>query len=608
MAYNEYEDTIRDDEDNLDFGVSSDEEDTDFSDFSASDEDDLDIGEAEEEDEEVGNFDFASAVDFDADDEDEDAEDGEEEASSFDFASAVDFDSDDETDEGEDEDFDFDEGIEENTSDELNDEEATEDFDTTDENTDFDTDEVDTDEVDTDEVDTDVEDEGEAPAEIPTLNMPEGTAMGTSAGYDASSLLNRISNKFHTNTCMIKLSEIGLSEPVKKGRQNTISGLTKSIKDLGVVTPIHVMKVSDDVATDNYRYVLIDGLRRMYGALKNNMVEIPAVVWEMENKDKGMELLLALSLTLNRTQKRSWQENWDLYRILEMQSAVAPSTLEYLLQLEAGDAMKLKDVMLCDYDEVKEALLGNAKSLDGCYKMLQKLRKEEDQLAKEDATGITDSVEDAEELTGDVSERVSKGELSDDDVMELLEMADSVGDDSLEDDTLGEEDFDSMNKVDSDFVDQQQVGDRHPIDPALRNAVLARDDFHCKCCGMRMIGARLGLIAVHHILPVHVGGKDTMDNLTTLCVNCHINLHIMERNGGSIMMSKEDFDSLTENEQVSLKRALKLARVAIQADKRRGLNKDKVMKETKNAIAHPMPGVGMKENEMAYADAKSKRS
>ena len=59
--------------------------------------------------------------------------------------------------------------------------------------------------------------------------------------------------------------------------------------------------------------------------------------------------------------------------------------------------MKLKDVMLCDYDEPYAMLLNNEKDLEACYKLLQKLRKEEDQLAKEDAT-FSDTVEEAKML------------------------------------------------------------------------------------------------------------------------------------------------------------------------------------------------------------------
>lgn len=410
----------------------------------------------------------------------------------------------------------------------------------------------------------------------------------------AQHLLKITSDKFSLKTQVIKIKEIGLSEPTKMGRQNTMIGLTQSIKDMGVLTPIHVLKVPDEDASEDYKYVLIDGLRRMFGAVKNGMEEIPAVVWEFNDSERGMDLLLPLSLMLDRQQRRKWGEVWNLYRILELQSAITPGTLEYLLQLEAGDAMRLKDVMLCDYSEVKEALLSGEKNLDACYKLLQKMRKEEDQLGKDDATGFGDTVEGAEDVAGDVTD--GSGQLSDQDVLELLEMADS-----MDDDDVNSEDFSDISKPDDSFVDQQKVGDRHPLDPALRQAVLARDDFTCKCCGMRMIGARLGLIAVHHVIPVSCHGKDELGNLTTLCLNCHVSLHIMQRNGGTIMMSEQDFNQLLPTEKTSLKRALKLARIAIEAGKRVGMSKEQVMKETQSSIKHPMPGAGMKENEIAYS-------
>lgn len=417
----------------------------------------------------------------------------------------------------------------------------------------------------------------------------------------ALNLLSLTSDKFSLSTEVIKIGEIGLSEPTKRGRQKTMIGLTQSVKDMGILTPIHVMKVAEEGATEDYKYVLIDGLRRMFGAIKNGMTEICATVWDFEDKEKGMELLLPLSLMLNRQQKRQWSEVWDLYRILELQSAITPGTLEFLLQLEAGDAMRLKDVMLCDYSEVKEALLSGEKNLDACYKMLQKMRKDEDQLGKDDATGFGDTVDGAEEVAGDVTE--GSEQLTDQDVLELLEMADNLDDDS----EVSSDDFSDMSTPDSAFVDQQKVGERHPLDPALRQAVLARDDFTCRCCGMRMIGVRLGLIAVHHILPVHVGGKDTMENLVTLCLNCHNSLHCIERNGGTIMMSEKDFNNLFPSEKSSLKRALKFARIAIEADKRRGMSKEQVAAVTKDVLRHPMPGTNLKENQAIYTAVESSK-
>lgn len=412
----------------------------------------------------------------------------------------------------------------------------------------------------------------------------------------ANNILKLTSDAFTREPERILLKSIAFTQPVKLGRKQTMLGLTSTVKDMGVVNPIHVMTVDEESEDDNYKYILLDGVRRVYGALKNGHTEIDAIVWDFKDKEKGMDLALVLSLVLNRVQKRSWGEIWDLYKILEMQNSFTPGALEYLLQLEGGDAMKLKDVMLCEYEEVKQALLNGEKNLESCYKMLQKLRKEEDALMKEDVMGVSDIVEDAEEISGDNDE----GQLSDEDVRELLEMTEDL--DNLDD--LGEDDFDALNKVDDSFIDQQKVGDRHPLDPALRQAVLQKDNFTCQCCGMKMLGARLGLIAVHHKLPVHVGGKDTLDNLTTLDVGCHVLLHIMERNGGSILMSKEDFEKLPENEQISIKKALKLARIAIEADKRRGLSKKDVQEATRGAISHPMPGTGLKENQEAYVRAK----
>ena len=416
----------------------------------------------------------------------------------------------------------------------------------------------------------------------------------------ASNLLKITSAKFTRSKGIVDIKSIGFSEPIKLGRQKTMIGLTKSIAELGVVTPIHIMKVAEENADDDYKYVLIDGLRRVFGALKNNITEIDAIIWDFEDKELGMDLLLPLHLILNRHQQRKWSEIWDLYRILEMKGQMTPGTLEFLLSLEGGDAMKLKDVMLCDYPDVKEALLNDEKDLNGCYKMLQKYRKDEDRLGKDDATGFSDTVENAEELT---EQEDFKEQLSDSEVLDLLDMAKDL--DNLDD--VSEDDFDALSTPDDSFVNSQKVGDRKPIDPAVRQAVLQRDSFTCQCCGLKMIGARLGLIAVHHIIPVHVNEKkcDRMDNLITLCTNCHIGLHIMERNGGTILMSKEDFDALPEDEQISLKKAHKLANIAIKADKQKGLSKEEISKLTSDSIKHPMPGTGLKENQSAYAAAKA---
>ena len=414
----------------------------------------------------------------------------------------------------------------------------------------------------------------------------------------ASNFLKLTSDAFTRESKKIKLKEIGFSEPIKEGRRDTLSGLTASVGELGVLTPIHVMTVPKEAEDDDYKYVLLDGLRRVYGAMRNGQKEIDAVVWDFEDKDKGTDLGLVVSLTLNRNQQRSWGERWHLLQVLEMQSAITPGTLEYFLQLESGDAMKLKDVMLCDYEEVKMALLNNEKNLDACYKMLTKLRKEEDKLAMEDATGVSDTVEGVGDITSSDSNNETEDgqQLSEQDVLELLEMANSVEED------VSDEDFNDLN---SGYDDTQVVGERHPLDPALKSSVLSRDDFKCQCCGFGGAAA-LGILAVHHIIPVHCKGKDALDNLTTLCLNHHILLHVAERNGGKLQMTKEQFDTYSEEEQTALKKCLHLAKIAVEADKRRNLSIEQVRKATTDSIRHPMPGTGLSDNQRAFEESKNK--
>ena len=80
--------------------------------------------------------------------------------------------------------------------------------------------------------------------------------------------LKLTSNAFSHRIETINIKQIGFTEPIKQGRQHTMTGLTATIRDLGVLTPIHVMTVPEESEDDDYKYVLIDGLRRIFGASK----------------------------------------------------------------------------------------------------------------------------------------------------------------------------------------------------------------------------------------------------------------------------------------------------------------------------------------------------
>lgn len=411
-------------------------------------------------------------------------------------------------------------------------------------------------------------------------------------------------HSFTLDVGIVDFNTILVSEPVKNGRKETYSGLTTSVAEMGILSPIHVMVLEgysnwldnheDGEKYEGPMYSILDGFRRVWAGYKNGITRSYAVIWNFGDKDKGVELSNILSLILNKVQRRSWNEIWYMYQLLEEQAQMTPGTLEYLLQLDPGDAMKLKDIMLCDYPEVIEDLTSNKKTLQQCYNTLQKLRKEEDKLLKDDNTGISDM----EQADGAI-EKGGDQVLSNEEVNEILEMGDNFDGD------LSEEDFDEL--MGNNLPDERQtVGERHPLDPALRAAVLQRDGYCCQITGRGKglpTPIALSILNVHHKVPVHCGGTDTMDNLITVCLDAHTLIHIIERNMGKLGMSKEDFDALDEEEKTFITGVMKIARIAVEANKRMGRTREQVKKDTSDAIKFKMPGTAQRENMEAIKQA-----
>lgn len=383
----------------------------------------------------------------------------------------------------------------------------------------------------------------------------------------------------------INPSDVLVPMPASSGRIDTEKGLGASVRDFGVLSPINVMTSS----AEEGKYILVEGFRRLRAALAYQKETIPAYVWDFKDKDKGSDLRTILGLEINRSQRRTWKEKWNLYQVLQDCDVDVPyEGRERLLDMEPGDSHKLEDVMGSNsFPEVQDALMNGDKDLDGAFKMLLKLRKDQDRGALEEEQGASAlGVEDAENDTP---------KLSDDELKAILN-ADDSGD--ITDDEFGGDPGDGLYGD-----DYQKVGERHPLDPALRTGVLARDDFRCQCCGFGGTAA-LGILAVHHVVPVHAGGPDKMDNLTTLCLNHHILVHLVERGGGKLQITKEEFEKYTKEEQEALRKAVELGRKAIRAAKAKGMTKEQVMEASRDSIRHPMPGAGLKENQESYVEAK----
>lgn len=406
---------------------------------------------------------------------------------------------------------------------------------------------------------------------------------------------------FNIEDGVVEFNDILIPEPIKQNRKETYMGLSTSVAELGILNPIHVM-VSEGYADwveggsegvfEGIKYILLDGFRRIWAGYKNGLTRSKALIWDFKDKDKGVDLAVTLSLVLNKKQKHSWSEIWYMYKILESESAMTPGTLEYLLQLEPGDSMKLKDIMLSGYSEIIDDLLSDKKSIQQAYSALQKARKEEDQLLKEDNQGIA-KMEQADGLI----EKAGDSVLSNDEVKEILEMDEG----SLE---LKEDDFDEMLKGVEPEV--QKTGERHPLDPALKAESLLHDNYQCVCCGMGKylpMRYKLGILQSHHKVSVAHGGPDDISNLATLCVSCHTLVHLLLWSGLKFGMSKDEFLELPEEEQNRLKNIMAIAKKDYEAAKRLGKTVEDMKKENSRPSTFKMPGTDMRENAKAIRES-----
>lgn len=423
-----------------------------------------------------------------------------------------------------------------------------------------------------------------------------------------ASVMELNKGNFKIDMGAISISDIVIPTPIKDSRKETYLGLMRSVEELGVLVPIQVMVsegfaeyVDEEGTEDGYegpKYVLLDGLRRIFALKKNGLDRVNAVIYDFDDKDKGSDMINIISSILNKTQRKSWSEIWYMYQVLEGQSALTPGNIEYLLQLEPGDAMKLKEVMTRkdEFPEPAEDLLSKKKTLQQAYNMLNKLMKEQDQLAKEDISGVSD----IDETEGVVNEEGSDNKLSDDEVKEILDMEDSFDGD------LSEEDFDELmgNNLPDD---RQTVGDRHPLDPALKAATLLRDGYCCQACGAGKgypMKYALSFLQSHHKISVANSGVDTEENIVTLCQNCHTTVHTLLKSGMKFGISKEEFDKLPESTKNTMKNVMRIARIDWEAGKRLGKNKEDFRRDNLNSSKFKMPGTDLSENMKAIQQGK----
>lgn len=389
---------------------------------------------------------------------------------------------------------------------------------------------------------------------------------------------------FDIKYCDIK--NITLHKRIRK--VHNVDGLVRSIKSTGLISPITVAPLM----ADGY-YVLLDGFRRLIACAKAGKKRIPVVV---NNKVSTSEIPI-LEAMYNHSMPYSISEQVEYIDYLEKEKGImSASLIEYLLQMNSGDYTKLKDILNDNDPEIVDKLYDGIFTIEQAFKKLEQRRKRESNEEKENRKAAQvygdEEKSGVDQIAGSGEEADEKYALSEDEIKSITINANDL------DDNLEEESLDNMLK-EGDAIEgfkphKQTVGEREFIDPIIRKSVLARDNFTCACCkrgGESFVDA----LDYHHILPVFLGGSDTVDNGIALCLTCHRLVHLYST--GDLHLNKEktteEIEKMTDeevaiyhDEQMRFKRIVRLGTVIREGIARKGMNREEYKKQ------HPNTGIG----------------
>lgn len=395
----------------------------------------------------------------------------------------------------------------------------------------------------------------------------------------------------------IHIDNIGVPQRIRK--QSSVEDLVMSIKSTGLLKPLVVAPL----ATEGL-YVLLDGYRRIQACARCGKTRIPCIV---NNKVNTPEIPI-LEAMYNHNRKYSMKEQIDYINYLETQKGIMnASMIEHLLQMNSGDYTKLKDILNDNDEDIIVKLYDGTYDIATAFKKLEQRRKKESVEEKENkkaAAVYSDTEESGADQIEGSGETDSYGELTEEQINALSINATEL-DDGLDDTSISEMIEEDKN-IDGFKPHKQETGNREHVDPALRKAVMTRDDSTCQCC-KRGGEQYVDVLDFHHIVPVFLGGRDEVSNGIMLCVACHRMVHLYSTADLHIdqALLEGDYDSLDENkkmryqnsqifedEKMRLKRIIKLGGKIRQGIAARGMNREQYKKEhSNNGIGRRKPGI-----------------
>ena len=265
---------------------------------------------------------------------------------------------------------------------------------------------------------------------------------------------------------MVPVEYITVPEFKKTSRDpnGTLQGLTKQVQSMSTVVPVvltlteaYYKHLVSDKPVDEFmgqRFVLLQGLRRLFAMLRVKAKTIPAVVQVFDNPEVINKRLDILSSVLQRSAKPNWAETYELVQRLADTHGFEYHEIDTLVGLGVGDALKLDDVMKDEkYPEVKDTL--EKKDLKSAYALLEKFRREDATLAAQDSVGLQD-------MDGQVDYGMQ--------IQEGVQVSSQ------------EEVTEALGYLPQDDEDSESA--QLEVSAAVRDAVLEREDGQCWACGL----------------------------------------------------------------------------------------------------------------------------
>ena len=376
----------------------------------------------------------------------------------------------------------------------------------------------------------------------------------------------------------IPIENITILKRIRNGK--SVDSLVQSIKSTGLIDPIVVAPLQTEGV-----YVLIAGYRRLLACARAGIRKIPSIV----NKKVSTTEIPILEALYNHSERYSMKEIVDFIDYLEKEKGIASSSMiEYLLQLDNGDYAKLKDILEDDDDDIVSKLMEGQTTIAQAFKALENRRKKESKEEKE-LKKTAKVYADTEESGADILE--GSGESANEDVAltdeEIKGMAfsmddlNSVDDESLEDMVAAGSEMEGY-----EHNKQQRDTDNDRIDPAVRKAVIARDDTRCVICGFGGPGLE-SLLDVHHVIGVAQGQNDDPDMCATLCITDHMAVECWAYGRLPIV----GIDKMSEEEQTRIKKIIKMGNKKREAMIKLGMKREQIKDAGKGATQlRRMPG------------------